>query len=198
MNDTHRRTRGTHPEAPRLLAWSRGEDDASVGHHVQACARCQAEVDRWRHSLTSLAGGLAEEADRVFDETRLATQRASILNRLRGLPRARVIPFPTATAIAPSRTAVLGPHLRRAVAAAALVGLLVGTLAGRFLLDPHRTIRPVRVTQAPQLGPAHGATPGIRTGTAGDEAFLVELDAALISHGPRTLRALDALTPEAR
>jgi hypothetical protein len=88
--------------------------------------------------------------------------------------------------------------LRRSIAAAALGGLLIGAVAGR-LLDPHGAARD-RATAVTQVDrSALGADPpveALQASVAGDEAFLREFEAALVSPQVEPLSALDALTPQ--
>lgn len=145
----------------------------------------------WRASVDAIVA----EADAALDHGRLARQRASIARRIAmrsSGAHARILRFPGAVA----RTAAIQPW-RRWIAAAAVTGLIAGTVAVRFIL-PH--------AQAPlSLGRAAEATPpGPRVRPAhlemspGDEAFLIEFDAALSGRPGAPLRALDALTPEGR
>jgi hypothetical protein len=87
---------------------------------------------------------------------------------------------------------------RRSIAAAALLGLTVGAVAGR-LLDRHADApgagaRPAasvsadRATEATETMAHAAVTP--------DELFLSELDHALESPRPAPLSTLDALTPQ--
>jgi hypothetical protein len=190
------RMQSTHPSASALLAWVAGTDDAALASHVASCERCRQAAADWRTVGLQLREDLVEEADAAFTGERLAHQRAEVMRRVRG-GGARVLRFPAPAAPAVHRSRVFGADLRRWIAAAALVGLVVGTLAGRFLLDPHgpqATDASRRATE-PQAGvPSLPMLTGL---PVSDEAFLVELDAAVYSSSPRALRAIDALTPGA-
>jgi anti-sigma factor RsiW len=183
-----------HPSDTTLLAWVSGTADPHVEAHVRACPSCRAQADTWEALGTTLADALAEEADALIDEGRLARQRASIVRRLTGA-RARVLPFPARRLVGPSTA--FGSEVKRWVAIAALIGLVVGTLAGRFVLEPRREALARSAHRS--ASPPHGGIallPASGMAAAADEAFLVELDAALLARGPRSLRALDALTPD--
>lgn len=189
------RPRSTHPSASALLAWVAGADDAALASHVASCERCQRAAADWRTVGLHLREDLVEEADAAFTGERLAHQRAEVMRRVRG-GGARVLRFPAPATPAGPRPRIFGADLRRWIAAAALVGLVVGTLAGRFLLDPHgpqASDASRRATEA-QAGPSLPRLTGL---PVSDEAFLVELDAAVHSSSPRALRAIDALTPGA-
>lgn len=189
------RLRSTHPSASALLAWVAGADDAALANHVASCERCRQAAADWRTVGLHLREDLVEEADGAFTVERLAHQRAEVMRRVRG-GGARVLRFPAPSTPPSARPRIFGADLRRWIAAAALVGLVVGTLAGRFLLDPHgpqATDASRRATE-PQSGPSLPMLTGL---PVSDEAFLVELDAAVQSSSPRALWALDALTPGA-
>ncbi len=186
-----------HPGPADLIAWASGRALDEVATHVANCQRCQHAARDW-HIVGLRAGeALREEADEVFTAGRLAQQRASIFRRLRQGGPARVLPFPARPAALAGRSGLFRTEARRWIAAAAVVGLVVGTLAGRFLLDPRpRTPAHAAAGVAPRaLTPP--AAPRFPTATtSSDEAFLVELDAAVFSSSPRALRAIDALTPD--
>jgi hypothetical protein len=103
--------------------------------------------------------------------------------------RARVLRFPGAFV----RTAATHPW-RRWVAAAAVTGLIAGTVAGRFLPVSRSEGSVARARTAPALRVA----PAQLRMSPGDEAFLIEFDAALSGRPGAPLRALDALTPDGR
>ena len=143
----------------------------------------------WRTSVDALVA----EADAAFGAPRLARQRTSIARRVAQRSagvHARILRFPGAVV----RTATTHPWRRR-VAAAAIAGLLAGTAAGRYIFAPvhvgsglgHAAVAPVVAgsPEDPRMSP-------------GDEAFLIELDAALSGRPGAPLRALDALTPDGR
>jgi hypothetical protein len=145
---------------------------------------------------------LRAEADAEFTETRLDRQYASIMRRLaqHGRP-ARVLAFPGSV-----RPPLASRHgARRWVAAAAVVGLLVGMAAGRFIddnpLKRQLARSSVRAPVSPiaQPGSELPLDAGETNETKGsDEAFLVELDVAAATPRIEPLLALDAMTPRLR
>lgn len=187
------RTSGAaHPSVSELLAWVGGSAEEGVGRHVAACEPCRRAAADWQAVSERCRGALRAEADQVFTGDRLAQQRDAIMQRVRQGPRGRVLRFPAPPSAIPGGPSLFGGRTRRWIAAAAVVGLLVGTLAGRFLIDPVRRTGAARV-------PVGAATPGAggrAFPSPADEAFLVELDAAVFSSSPRALRAIDALTPD--
>lgn len=189
-----RRVRTSHPSVSDLVAWVTGDDDASIAAHVASCVRCRRIADDWRALGVELRQGWEAEADAAFAPERLARQRDEVMRRVRRAG-ARVLRFPAPPGSVGRPTRVFGADIRRWVAAAALVGLVVGTLAGRFLLEPQGTAA-VDSRLRPAVAPQETPTLPMLTGRPiTDEAFLVELDAAVHSSSPRALRALDALTP---
>jgi hypothetical protein len=143
--------------------------------------------------------GWHPEADAVFDEPRLAHQRAHILRRLeRNHGPARVLPFPAAGAPDPARPRHLPGLGRRWMAAAAIGGLMVGLFTGRFLdvRDVLTRVPQARIAE-PRLSPARSEVIPADLGSV-DELLLGEVEAALARPRPVELRAIDALTPVAR
>ena len=137
----------------------------------------------WRASVDALVS----VADAAFGPGRLDRQRAAIDRRvaLRSVgAHARILRFPGAVV----RSAVAQPW-RRWVAAAAVTGLIAGAAAGRFLL-------PYPAASLARTLPTARVTPAQLRMSPGDEAFLIELDAALSGPPGAPLRALDALTPD--
>ena len=194
------RQRAAHPSDEALVAWLAGLDRSdAVAGHVDRCPECAARAARQQDDLETVEAVLRGTPDALFSEAHLVRQRDAVMRRIRGEVRARVLRFP-ATLATPGRQPFRLGATTRWVAAAAVIGLLVGGSAMR-LLDPHlrspvgspavHSARPADVGGAPRLV-------SVSTGeTAGaDEAFLVELDAAVIARAPEPLRVLDALTPE--
>jgi anti-sigma factor RsiW len=195
MNDTQR---SGHPPDAVIAAWTADQGgDLATGAHVGICAACAARAQEWRAVVDPLADTLRAGADAHVPDSRLARQRADIMRRLRGEPRARVLRFPAAAAAPGEGRLDVRGHTQRWVAAAALLGLAIGGGTARYF-DPHLRgplgSPATRLSSAPPatVRPA-SVTPEI---TVADEAFLVELDAALVSYAPEPLRVLDALTPE--
>jgi hypothetical protein len=181
--------------------------DAASGveqEHLAACARCDARRVRLQRLLESVSDTATAAADAAFPPERLTRQQARILARLQheGGP-ARVIAFPAGHAqpeSAPSRTR---PGSRW-IAAAAVAGLVIGLIAGRFGHDASFT-RPgtsrvivARTAEQPELRAA-GSTGGIREVTASisDDEFLNQLEIALDAPAAAALQPIDDLTPRA-
>jgi hypothetical protein len=192
-----RRTAGdtgwAHPSDIDLLTelLARGEAGPALPEHVAACATCSA---RWRALASTLEGdrvALAAAADAYFPADRLERQRRHVARRIEhGHRAARVLRFPVmAMRDTPRRRAA-----HRSVAAAALLGLIVGTLAGR-LLDRHAQAPGAAVPAAVSAADPDTETMA-QAAVTPDEAFLSELDHALASPRPAPLSALDALTPQ--
>jgi anti-sigma factor RsiW len=194
-----------HPADERLIALYFGDGDADAGEeravrqHVHGCETCT-----WRYTeliapLERLRADAASEADEFFTPARLDAQRAAIRERLElGARASRVIPFPASRPTLDR--AVISRPMFRWVAAAAAAGLLVGVSAGRFLTtDRGVATKPPSVAAAPASSPTVTPRPATyRPADAGDEAFLVEVEAAVARQRIAALSALDDLTPHAR
>jgi len=169
--------------------------------HLGACARCDARRTRLRSLLDDVSGVAAAEADAAFPPERLARQQARILSQLQheGRP-GRLIAFPAGHAHEPtvSRTR---PSTRW-IAAAAVAGLVIGVIAGRFGHDyslgrPGATrIAVTRTVDAPELRTA-GSTGVIReiSAAVSDEEFLNQIEIAIDGPAAAALQPLDDLTP---
>jgi hypothetical protein len=173
--------------------WPKG----AMHPHVAGCRECRNEYDALAAVLVA-AREAAGEADAVFTPERLAAQQAHILRRLENAERpARILRFPLSTRPFPG----VRNGARRWIAAAAAAGLLTGIVAGRALDfgNPWRTGSP---SQTQTLASSRGRQPVLTSaGTpapASDERLLGEIEAALVTPGVDELRALDALTPQAR
>lgn len=195
------RRRGSHVDVDALalvaLTAVTARDGVSpeVRAHLDECPSCARRLATLEVSLASARHDVERQADAVFTERRLARQHGAILRRLDpDAEPARVLTFPAMSAFArPVRMVA-----RRWVAAAAVVGLLSGLAAGRFLDGHERRTGPgvadrgqrdasQTAVAAPVRAVAYDATD--------DEQFLVELDAALLAPRIEPLRAIDALTP---
>lgn len=195
---SERRLLDVHVGAARVAA-----DDR---RHLETCDECRARHRRLLGPLEAMRDEARAEADAVFTDTRLATQRVRILDRLAGLRHgARVIPFP----------AHAGPvsfhqrsHIRYGwIAVAAAAGLLIGVGLGRVSFTPS-VPSPAVARRAPVTAPA---SPG-RSATAAptlashpsmeadDEALLLALEELVTRRqvGIEELRVVDALTPRAQ
>lgn len=186
-----------HPDDGDLMAVaalgaSAGPVSRDIERHLASCPDCVDRTDALVASFDTLSTDLDAEVDALFPPARLERQRQSILRHLEpDREPGRVLRFPGPLRL--SRRAP-GQVARRWVAAAAVAGLFVGVFAGR-LLDPPRW-HPTRPAAAVAFAPALGAHPApVPGGAPNDEAFLVELDAAVFSPRIEPLRTLDALTP---
>ena len=172
--------------------------------HLSACARCDARRVRLQRLLDDVSDTAAAAADAAFPPDRLARQQARILAHLQheGRP-ARVIAFPAGHA--PHEP--VGSRRRsssRWIAAAAVAGLVVGVIAGRFGHDyssgspgAARVII-ARTAEQPELRAA-GSTATILEVTASisDDEFLNQLEMAIDAPAAAALQPLDELTPRA-
>jgi len=105
---------------------------ATEQQHLSTCSRCDARRVRLQRLLDDVSETAVTAADAAFPPERLARQQARILAHLQheGRP-ARVIAFPAGHAqheLTASRTR---PGSRW-IAAAAVAGLVIGAIAGRF------------------------------------------------------------------
>ena len=165
--------------------------------HLGGCARCDARRARLRNLLDEVSGAAVTEADAAFPPDRLARQQARILSQLQhdGRP-GRLIAFPAGHAHEPtvSRTR---PSTRW-IAAAAVAGLVIGVLAGRFGHDyslgrPGGTrIGVTRSADVPEL--RTGAILEISTAVS-EEEFLSQIEIAIDGPAAAALQPLDDLTP---
>jgi len=165
--------------------------------HLGACARCDARRARLRGLLDDVSGAAVAEADAAFPPDRLARQQARILSQLQhdGRP-GRLIAFPAGHAheATVSRTR---PSTRW-IAAAAVAGLVIGVLAGRFGHDyslgrPGGTrIAVTRSADAPEL--RTGGILEISTAVS-EEEFLSQIEIAIDGPAAAALQPLDDLTP---
>jgi hypothetical protein len=192
--------RGGHLSDDELIA-RRLERDAGLassgGDHLDACAICTARFERLQAWLDEAAADARGEADQIFTEAHLEAQKGRILARLEQGAQARVLPFPAAR----DQQSISRRAAVRWISAAAAAGLLVGFSAPRLAsLLPQRTARIELVSSAAdgRTRPAGiDAGLGSATGT-NEEAFLLELDAALEGPAIQELSAIDALTPRVR
>jgi len=172
--------------------------------HLGSCARCDARRARLQGLLDDVSVTAVAEADAAFPQERLTRQQARILAHLQheGRP-ARVIAFPAGHPHEPmaSRTR---PSTRW-IAAAAVAGLVIGVIAGRFGHDFPLLRRPgsapvvvSRSAEAPELRAA-GGTVTLREVSAAisDEEFLSQIEIAIDGPSTAALQPLDDLTPRA-
>ncbi len=170
--------------------------DERVVRHLAQCSACEARYRELVETLEVAAGDAVSQADAAFSAERLSHQRDRILRRIEAHgQRARVLSFPVASA--DQHGDVRSRPGLRWVAAAALVGLMIGLSAGRVLDDRGglgSSAPPRIVSIKPTADAAFRARQATRGDAVSDEEFLSELSDAVA--GPRTpeLMALDALT----
>lgn len=169
--------------------------------HLSACARCDARRARLQRLLDDVSDTAAAAADAAFPPERLARQQARILAHLQqeGRP-ARVIAFPAGQAQHDPVVSRTRPRSRW-IAGAAVAGLVVGVIAGRFGHD-YSVGRPgaarvIVARTAEQLELRSGSTGTIREVTASisDDEFLNQLELAIDAPAAAALQPLDDLTP---
>src|SRR4051812_13064681 len=157
---------------------------ATEQQHFGACSACEARRAGIVHMLDEMSQAAIEDADAAFPAEQLAQQQRRILERIDLEPRAgRIIAFPT---VRPQDTSTsrIRPASRW-IAAAAVAGLLVGLVAGRFghgtsggMLAADATPRPAVTASA------------FRTATIGvsDEELLGQIEMAVDGRGGASLR----------
>ena len=175
---------------------------ATEQQHLAACPRCDERRVRLQRVLDDVSDTATAAADAAFTPERLTRQQARILAHLQheGRP-ARVIAFPAGQA--PHEPAISRTRPgSRWIAAAAVAGLVVGAIAGRFGHDyslgipgPARVIV-ARTAERPELR-AGGATGTIQEVTASisDDEFLSQLELAIDGPAAAALQPIDDLTP---
>ncbi|MEO8521478.1 MAG: hypothetical protein ABI603_08950 [Acidobacteriota bacterium] len=167
---------------------------ARPGHpHLADCATCRARFTQLEGWLDQLKADTVAEADELFPAERLAAQRAQIFRRLEAAEHpTRVIAFPKFAPPATSRSS----GTPRWIAAAAAAGLIVGVGVGQMMDFRHlASSRPSGVQARLSVQQSEPASPSRET--AGDEAFLRDLDASLSRPSVPELRAFDEFTPHA-
>jgi hypothetical protein len=195
-----------HPADERLIALYFGEteagsdDERAARQHVHGCETCTWRYTELTAPLERLRADAASEADELFTPDRLDAQRAAIRERLElGARASRIIRFPASRPTIDR--AVIARPMFRWVAAAAAAGLLVGVSAGRFITTGRNLATPA---SSAAMAPSRPGPVAPRPATfqpdasGGDEAFLVEVEAAVSRQRIAALSALDDLTPHAR
>ena len=170
--------------------------------HLSTCARCDARRVNMQRLLGEVSAAASADADAAFPLERLNRQQARILARLQheGRP-ARVIAFPAGHAPHEPIASRTRPASRW-IAAAAVGGLVVGVIAGRFGHDYSfqragiSRVIASRVVEQPELR-APVTTGAIREVAASisDDEFLDQLETAIDAPAAAALQPLDDLTP---
>lgn len=181
------------PEAPD------SDHDRQLLAHVASCDTCAARLAALTTRVDAFRDAAWREADAIFDDGALDSQRAKILDRLAHLGKAaRVLPFP---ARAREAAMPVSPASRRWISVAAAAGLIIGLLTGQLLhfvpwdarLHRASTSTPPPATRPDRLG---GMIIQASSATApSDDELLDEVEQALQSSRATSLRALDAFTP---
>lgn len=144
-------------------------------------------------ALDAYRAAACAEADALFDERALETQRHKILARLAHLGHsAKVIRFP----VAPHADVQANTVNRRWISIAAAAGLIIGLLGGQLVHlvpAPTRRLAPMTSTIAPSVARPDFA-PALVTYPQ-DDGLLYEVDFAVQVRSVSELRALDELTP---
>lgn len=181
----------------------RGADDKTLAH-VSTCDLCAAELSRLATDFDRLREEAFHEADALFPEAALETQRARVLDRLAHIGHAaRVLPFPMRRALAGPANPVVN---RRWVSAAAVAGLLVGIAAGQVMHvgswgEPRQTASADSTAAVSDYAPSEGVAQALATVPASAPTplayyvGLTEVDSADQLGRAAAIRPLDALTP---
>jgi hypothetical protein len=182
------------------LAERGGESiDPRVAEHLSDCAGCAARYADLVGFMDGLRADGDAETDRIFTPDRLRAQQQRILERIALVGRpARILDFPgrlVARTLNPSH----GHGVSRWVYGAAAAGLAIGVGIGAFFESDWMALQTSRTPRAVMTAARSAATVGTRAPVeAADEAFLVDLDAALEQPHTPSLQPFDALTPHVR
>ena len=172
--------------------------------HLSACTRCDTRRVHLQRLLDDVSDSASAAADAAFPPERLTRQQARILARLQheGRP-ARVIAFPAGQSQHEPLVARARAAGSRWVAAAAVAGLVIGVIAGRFGHD-YSFSRPgatrvvvARTAEQPELRADN--TGGILEVTASisEDELLSQIEMAIEGRAAAALQPLDDLTPRA-
>jgi anti-sigma factor RsiW len=170
--------------------------------HLSTCARCDARRIRMQRLLDDVSETATAAADAAFPLERLNRQQARILARLQheGRP-ARVIAFPAGHSPHEPVASRTRPASRW-IAAAAVGGLVVGVIAGRFGHDysfpragAARIISAHTIEQPELRAPVTTAAIREVAASLSDDEFLDQLETAIDAPTAAALQPLDDLTP---
>jgi hypothetical protein len=174
-------------------AWQDGLRPA----HLDACATCQERYVALVAFLGQQRDDALDRADGVFTPERLAAQKTHVLRRLENLARpVRVLPFPLLPRMRPTVSRVGRQWIAMAAAAGLVIGLAAGLMVNVHPFGSDFAQRSLSTQTAGQRPSA--AARKVQEPALSDEAFLSELESALVSPGVAELQALDALTPRVR
>lgn len=181
------------PDAPQ------SDHDRQLLAHVAGCDACATHLAQLTAEMDSLREAAWREADAMFDDAALDTQRTKILDRLAHLGKAaRVLRFPARVR---EGAMPVSPVSRRWISVAAAAGLIIGLLAGQLIHFVPWDTRLHRVTpgSTASVSRPSASVPMIIQASAGsgpsDDELLDEVDQAVQSSRAASLRALDAFTP---
>lgn len=144
--------RGHLSEDALVDVWTTGIRPA----HLDSCDECghrALEMSRWLEDVQAIGRA---DADAVFSEDRLATQRDSVMNRLAQLDRpSKVISFPAATPAA--RDTQVGRRgsagwLLASAAAGLMIGVVTMELSHMIPFGGSQTPPPIVATAPPAAG----------------------------------------------
>lgn len=174
------------------------DEEAQAYAHLASCDRCAGELARLTLDADLLRGHAHAEADALFDDAMLETQRTRILDRLSHVGQlARVLAFPRTTR---DVTAPVSGGTRRWVSVAAAAGLIIGLVAGQmlhFVPRPPVTPRDDGASIVSSVPPPSRIRPAVATIVLTDDELMEEVESSLEVRGAFALRAIDALTPTA-
>jgi hypothetical protein len=186
--------------AIQLMNGESPELTPSAQAHLERCDRCAARLGELRDLMSIEREDVMAAADAAFPESRLRTQRASILERLeQARAGSRVLHFPTFPATRTWMARRDRPAMRW-LAGAAAAGLLVGLGAGQAAFTGHQLrfhpsaapTAKVNSTPSGWLAPSGVDTPRIeRLTPVSEEVFLSDMELVLNKRRNAAIRALD-------
>jgi anti-sigma factor RsiW len=186
----------THLSDARLIELTLAGGDCASEPHLAECERCESRAATLIAMMDEVDASLASQVDEAFPPERLARQQARILQQLEheGRP-ARVIAFPAASAVPVPLHRRTAPRWVAAAGAIA-ASFVVGILTDHLTYDLPRS-RPVATTHLAVRSVDQNAPVRTVAASLSDDELLGQIEAAVGSSGPASLRALDAMTPRA-
>lgn len=179
--------------------------DPRAADHLSDCTACAARYGEFVAFMEELRAHAEVNADAQFPAERLVAQRQQILRRLEQVNgSARVIAFPgREVADAPrSSSRLTGRWLAAAAAAGLFIGMAVGGYVGPDRLHRRPRAQQGQVTAAVSVQPPSPASAVLvsspQVAEPDDDAFLMELEMALVRPHSRELQPFDAMTPPVR
>lgn len=185
-----------HPDDERLLNryLDATERDEACERHLATCRSCAGRFAALSAILEQAHESARIAADAAFDSPRLERQHAAILARLGAETRGRLLAFP-ARAQATWRESRF-PSPVRTAAAAAILAMVIGATAGRFVTTAGDASRGAPAVRAEIGQPV--AIQAVSRAVPADESIFSDIDLALAQPRTAELRVLDDLTPHAR